>query len=223
MSGPPLFQREDFRRAVGAALRPGGLELTAKGLGHCRLPTGSRVVDVGCGRGASLALLTELGHGAVGLDPAPELLVEARRLAPEAMLLRATAEDLPLASGICDAVLCECVLSLTVDPQQALRELRRILRPGGWLVVADLYLRQPSVEAHSLAAGCATGAVGWDIWEQRLQSAGFAIVLGEDHSRSLAELAGHLLFAGLPTTALGLCGHRSKPGYAQWIARAEGP
>lgn len=221
MAQARLFEREDFLRAAGAALRPGGTLLTEIALEHCRLPGHALVADVGCGRGASLELLAARGFRAVGVDPSAELLAQAARLAPGALLARGTAESLPLASGRFAAAFCECVLSITLDPVAALGQLRRVLARGGFLVLSDLYLRLPAA-LDAPAPGCAAGAVPRQTLEARLTGAGFAILDFVDHTRLLAELASKLLFAGFSRESLGLCGPGpGRPGYCLCIAQRE--
>ena len=222
MSGVPLFLREDFRRTAGPALRPGGVGLTARALDFCRLPAGALVADIGCGCGASLALLTGTGLRAVGVDASPDLLAQAAGCAPRAVLVRGQARYLPLADKRCAAVLCECVLSVTDDPLAALVEMRRIVRPGGFLICSDVFLRSPAGCAIHRAAGCAAGAVSEKRVRERFRRAGFAIRLFEDHSRELARLAGQLLFSGVSRDALGACGQAGgRPGYYLCVAQAE--
>ncbi|EPR41253.1 Methyltransferase type 11 [Desulfovibrio sp. X2] len=236
----PLFARPDFQQAAGDALRPGGTALTTRGLELCAgmgdLPAGARVADVGCGRGASLALLAGRGLSPVGLDLSPELLGHAREHAcgrtsgqTAIPLLRASALSLPLAAHSCAAVLCECVLSLLGEPGRALDEFSRVLAPGGFLILTDLYLRARPEAGTRRAAGCAAGAAPQEEILQRLGAAGFTVRLFEDHSRLLAELAGRLLFAGLSLADLapslgtgrtdGQCGCAAgRPGYFLCIA-----
>ncbi|WP_243310184.1 DVU_1556 family methyltransferase [Fundidesulfovibrio agrisoli] len=229
-AAPPLFEREDFRAVAGPALRPGGEALTARLLDLAReqapglLGPGASVADIGCGRGASLRLLAARGFRPIGLEPSAELLNEARSLAPEALLLRGRAEAVPLRGGTCQAALCECALSVTSDPDAALAEMRRILAPGGLLLLSDLYLRQSGGGCGNPAPGCASGAVTRLELESRLERAGFALIVFEDHSRLLAELAARLLFAGFERAELGLgCQGGARPGYFLCIARKEAP
>lgn len=222
MDPVPLFEREAFRDVAGLALRPGGTALTEAALTHCFLAPGALVADIGCGRGASLPLLTRRGLAPVGLDPSPQLLAEARRHDHKAALTQATAEAVPFRAGAFAAVLCECVLSITRDPRTALGEMRRILAPGGFLVLTDLYLRDPVGSGAPRTAGCAAGAVPRDVVEERLHAAGFFVRVFEDHSRLLAELAGRLLFAGFDSSELGLgCTSCGRPGYFLCIAQTE--
>ncbi|GFK92184.1 Demethylrebeccamycin-D-glucose O-methyltransferase [Fundidesulfovibrio magnetotacticus] len=222
MGEPRLFELEDFLRAAGPALRPGGTTLTALALEHCRLPEGALVADVGCGRGASLALLEGKGFRAVGIDPSAALLSQAPREAPGARLALGRAEALPFKPGRFAAAFCECVLSLTADPLRALREIRRVLAVGGFLALSDLYLRDPQAGGAEPPPGCASGTVSRQTLEERLRQAGFAVLVFVDHSRLLAELAGRLLFAGLSIKDLGLGGPcRGRPGYCLCIAQRE--
>ena len=75
----PLCQRELFRLASADCLRPGGVELTERGLTHCAFGGGERVADLGCGPGVTLALLAERGLSPVGMDRSAAMLQEAER------------------------------------------------------------------------------------------------------------------------------------------------
>jgi ubiquinone/menaquinone biosynthesis C-methylase UbiE len=97
---------------------------------------GERLIDVGAGYGR-LANLYQGYRQTILLDYSPNLLRDARaRLAPNPPLtVAASFYDIPLADGACDTVVMVRVLHHAADPPAALRELRRILRPGGMLVL----------------------------------------------------------------------------------------
>ena len=113
-----LYQQPLFREAAGAALRPGGRELTVHALALCGFEQessgeGKCALDVGCGAGATLALLQERGFCVTGVDPDAAMLEESRSATRGLVqLLRGHAEALPLPDASQDLVLCECVLSL---------------------------------------------------------------------------------------------------------------
>ena len=109
-------------------------EITEKIL--AALPACGTVADVGCGSGELLLELARRGWKAIGVDPSPT--VPER---PEYRVFRGRAEQLPLSDGSADAVVLQCVFSLC-KPEETVRELARVLRPGGTLVVADLYARK---------------------------------------------------------------------------------
>jgi arsenite methyltransferase len=112
--------------------------------------SGERIVDVGCGPGFYVDELAEqVGNaGSVaGVDPsAPMLEVAARRTAARSNVAfhQGDAGALPLPDGGFDAVLCVQVLEYVEDIGGALRELRRVVRPGGRVVVWDVDWRTVS-------------------------------------------------------------------------------
>jgi ubiquinone/menaquinone biosynthesis C-methylase UbiE len=93
------------------------------------------VLEVGCGAGHLLARLP--AGRAVGLDLAESLLSRtARRLRGRAALAQGDAAALPFAAAAFDRVYCSEVLEHLVDPAAAVREIRRVLRPGGVAVLS---------------------------------------------------------------------------------------
>lgn len=100
---------------------------------------GDRVLDVGCGTGAlTLAVAGAVGPAGtvVGLDANPEMLAVARRKPVQVEWLEGRAEALPLPDNSFDAVASQFAFMFFDDKAQALREMLRVLRPGGRLVVA---------------------------------------------------------------------------------------
>ncbi|HEV2005106.1 MAG TPA: methyltransferase domain-containing protein [Candidatus Limnocylindrales bacterium] len=111
-----------------------------------RIGPGARVIDVGCGTGVLLPALAELVGSAgkvVGLDYAPDLLVRARERVRKAgfedivELVEGDAADLGFESGSFDAAHVERVLIHLPDADAAISEMRRVVRPGGWVVAAE--------------------------------------------------------------------------------------
>lgn len=102
---------------------------------------GERILDVGCGTGLLLERLGRATPAArlTGVDPVPEMLALARRrLAVSAAdLSEAAAERLPFGDGSFDAVVSASVFHYVRQPEAALSEMRRVLRPGGRLVLTD--------------------------------------------------------------------------------------
>ncbi len=98
--------------------------------------SGGRLIDVGAGFGR-LASLYRGHEQVILLDYSPDLLRDARaRLAPQPPLtVAANFYNIPLADGACDTVVMVRVLHHAADVLAVLRELRRILRPGGTLVL----------------------------------------------------------------------------------------
>ncbi len=192
----PLYEQEALHELTGGALRPGGLALTRELLAGCGFLPGAVVLDVGCGPGHSLALMArEFGLRPAGLDPSPVMLAKARRKAPEAELHQGSAMAIPCDPICFDGVLCECVLSLTDDPALGLAEMHRVLKPGGRLLLTDLYCRQPvhKVRVPGLKS-CLNGALPLDIIIGALIRASFTLVQVRDRSDLLRQLAGQIIF-----------------------------
>jgi demethylmenaquinone methyltransferase / 2-methoxy-6-polyprenyl-1,4-benzoquinol methylase len=101
------------------------------------LRPGARVLDVGAGTGVSTAAFTGEDRVAVGVDISLGMLAAGRRRRPHVPLLAADALTLPFADAAFDAVTISFALRNVVDPVAALREFRRVTRPGGRLVVCE--------------------------------------------------------------------------------------
>ena len=104
------------------------------------VPSGGRVLDMGCGTGPVLAELRAAGWQCSGLDAAPDMLAQAReRLAaaglPDDDLHQGDCRAAPFPDGSFDAVLCMGVISYIEDYAPILREIRRLVRPGGIAIV----------------------------------------------------------------------------------------
>jgi demethylmenaquinone methyltransferase / 2-methoxy-6-polyprenyl-1,4-benzoquinol methylase len=96
-----------------------------------------RVLDVGAGTGVSTEELARSGAYAVGVDLSVGMLRAGRRTRPHLPLLAGDALRLPFADGTFDAVTISFALRNVVDADAALRELARVTRPGGRLVVCE--------------------------------------------------------------------------------------
>src|SRR5439155_19115331 len=96
-----------------------------------------RVLEIGCGTGASFPYYGASATEIVATEPDPYMLERARKRAEEVGraidIRQAPAEDLPFADGSFDTVVSTLVLCTVRDPAAALAEVRRVLEPGGEL------------------------------------------------------------------------------------------
>jgi SAM-dependent methyltransferase len=122
------------------------------------LSPGLRMLDVGCGAGGWHARATQAGARLVGVDLMHGMVREARLagadLQPTPLLCLADAQALPFSDATFDRVLCAGVLYHVADCERALREIRRILRPGGRTVISTngAFAMRRIYELHSSAA-----------------------------------------------------------------------
>ncbi|MFD6431438.1 class I SAM-dependent methyltransferase [Streptomyces venezuelae] len=96
------------------------------------------VLDIGCGDGTAAATAAPLlaGHRVIGVDWSQDALKRAHARIPYVVRGELTDGGLPFADGAADAVLFSEVVEHLVDPDSALDELRRVLRPGGHLMLS---------------------------------------------------------------------------------------
>lgn len=132
-SSPPESYERYFVPSIGEPVAEDLLRAAALG-------PGERVLDVGCGTGIVTRLAAEAvgPEGSVtGLDVEPGMLAVARSVTgdPRIEWIEADAESIPHPDGSFDVVLSQMSLQFVEDPSKALREMRRVLAPGGRLVL----------------------------------------------------------------------------------------
>ena len=92
---------------------------------------GMRVLDVGCGPGGLTGELLARGCRVAAVDPAPQFVSACQARHPDAEVREGAAEALPWDDGTFDAALSQLVLHFMQDPDQGVREMARVTRPGG--------------------------------------------------------------------------------------------
>ncbi len=102
-------------------------------LSRLPLPANARLLDAGCGSGRTLQELKRYGE-ASGIELSPEA-AEIARGRGDLEVRIGRLEELPWESGTFDLITCMDVIEHTPDDRATLRELRRVARPGGWLIV----------------------------------------------------------------------------------------
>ncbi len=186
--------------ALGAATEAIEQRLVLELLGRVE---GRRFLDAGCGDGALACAVAARGAVATGLDPDPAMVEAARaragreRVAVE--FVRGRIERLPFADASFDVVAAVTVLCFVQDAAGAMREMARVLRPGGRLVLGELGR--------------------WSLWAARRRVRGWlgSATWRKARFRSASELRALAEAAGLRVTAV-----RGAVFYppAGWCARA---
>jgi SAM-dependent methyltransferase len=175
----PAMQTEIPEAAVLASLGCGNPVAVAE------LRPGEVVLDLGSGGGIDV-LLSARRVGptgrAYGLDMTEEMLALARRNAREAgavnvEFLRGHIEDIPLPAETADVVISNCVVNLSPDKAAVLREVFRVLVPGGRVGISDVVAEDRLTPAERGErggwVGCIAGALSRGEYETMLADAGF--------------------------------------------------
>jgi arsenite methyltransferase len=149
------------------------------------LNPGETVLDLGSGGGIDV-LLSARRVGptgkAYGLDMTDEMLALARENQRKAGIenvefLKGEIEHIPLPDNSVDVIISNCVINLSADKDQVLREAFRVLKPGGRFAVSDVVTRgaMPSVirEKVLLWVGCIAGALEEKEYQTKLANVGF--------------------------------------------------
>ena len=185
--GPEVFGAALYGPDERADL-PDAAILASLGCGNptavAELRPGETVLDLGSGGGIDVLLSAKrVGPTgkAYGLDMTDEMLELARRNAAEAgatnvEFLRGSIEDLPLADAAVDVVISNCVVNLSTDKPATLREIARVLRPGGRIGISDIVARDdltPALRAERGSfAGCIAGALSFAEYRAGLRNVG---------------------------------------------------
>ena len=198
-----LYQSDLARLILGETLHPGGLALTNR-LGRLMgIQRDDWVVDLASGRGVSAMAVSRAFHCRVaGVEfshAATAAAVAASRANPvadQAFFLQGDAENPPLASSRFDGLFCECSMSIFPDKSRAVREIRRLLRPGGSLGLSDVMAEPGSLpgelEGNMGQVLCLSGALSVNGYRQLLEDGGLALQHQEDASVEILKLLGDL-------------------------------
>ncbi|MCW2992590.1 MAG: arsM [Conexibacter sp.] len=161
----------------------------------CGVPTavadlhpGETVLDLGSGAGADVLISAQRVGAtgkAIGLDMTDEMLTLARANAEQAgasnvEFVKGHIEDIPLADSSVDVVISNCVINLSGDKPQVLREVARVLKPGGRFAVSDVIADEDMDDATRADmaqwTGCIAGALTRQEFHDTLLAAGLTDV-----------------------------------------------
>ena len=149
------------------------------------LKAGETVLDLGSGAGFDCFLAAKkVGQKGkvIGVDMTPEMIDKARENAQKGdydnvEFRLGEIEHLPVADNTVDAAISNCVINLAPNKYDVMKEVYRILKPGGRITVSDLALRGelPKKIRDNMAAyvSCVAGAIHIDEYKTAVQSAGF--------------------------------------------------
>ncbi|MDE1840889.1 MAG: arsenite methyltransferase [Thaumarchaeota archaeon] len=179
------YDQDELRSIPEAAILGVGCGAPIK---FANLKDGETVVDLGSGAGIDAFLsankVSKSGQ-VIGIDMTDEMLDKARKNAKEGNYTNVEfrkgdiEKNIPVADNTVDAVISNCVINLTTDKTSAFRQVHRILKQGGRMVISDLVtdreVEQDQVNAEQWCS-CIDGALTRENYIQSIKKAGFVNV-----------------------------------------------
>ncbi|MEJ8553022.1 DVU_1556 family methyltransferase [Tepidibacter sp. Z1-5] len=229
-----VYESDDIRCVTGNTLRPGGFLLTNRAVLLCDILKNQKVLDVGCGMGATVDFLrSEFEIDAFGIDPSHKLINRGREL-KNLPIIEGVGESIPYDNKYFDAVFAECTLSLMKKYEDTLQEIHRVLKPGGFVIISDVFAKEPDYIdelKNSDIQTCLRGLIDIENLLIETENKGFEVIILEDWTSLLKQLMVDIIFKydsmdkfwNITTcencsdfkTKLSLC----KPGYFFMIAK----
>jgi len=125
--------------------RPGGIALTARAVEIGGFKPGSKILDVGCGAGTTVAYLAKtMGFQATGMDINPAFH------SADPKIIHGNATHIPFPDKSLDGIVMECSFSVVDDQQKVLQECYRVMKDNGKLIITDMYARGEPVHLNSI-------------------------------------------------------------------------
>lgn len=182
---------------LGEHFHPGGAASTRALASACLINRNSLVVDIAAASGKSAQLLAqEYGATVIAQDISLTNLQKGQRRHTDSQSravyhINGDAHTLPLADNSVDVILCECALCTFDDHNKALAEAFRVLKPGGFIGLSDLFLNQPlptSLNNELSRWLCIRDALPWHSIEPLVESVGFIAIYMQDKSSDLLTM-----------------------------------
>jgi len=192
-----LYESCVFDQLLGETLRPGGLKLTTRLAEVAGISSNHLVLDIACGKGTTAFFLArEYGCRVIGIDLSHKMIASCRARAKTEVISRVSfllgdGENLPFSDSSFDTVISECSFSLLPNKEVAARDIGRVLKSGGKLVMTDIILRgEVSKELRSQVsfACCFAGAWRAEEYIKLFERVGLQSPYVEDYSSELRKI-----------------------------------
>lgn len=174
------YGKKELGSVPGASILGAGCGAPVK---FADLQKGETVVDLGSGAGIDVFLsANKVGSSGrvIGIDMTDKMLVRAKRNAEKGGYANVEfrkgdiEERIPIDSGSADIVISNCVINLTTDKVKTFKEIRRVLKDGGRMVISDLVAdRQAETTDPEMWSSCIDGALAKSDYLASIKKAGF--------------------------------------------------
>lgn len=191
-----------LRTVLDGPLHPGGRRATENLLDRAKVTSGTQVADIGCGAGESLSAARDRGAKVVGVDHTPN----------GENVVQGDMRHLPLSSNSVEVVLAECVMCLTGQREDALRETARIVQPNGYLALSDVVVDGPLPDLPaSITNGlCLEASQSRSKTIETIEAAGYHVTDTRNHRNDIMAMQQKLENKVNYEQILGLLGERGQ-------------
>lgn len=173
---------EELKCTTEKVNRPGGFSITARAIEFCAFQMGAKLLDIGCGSGATVNYLQEkFNLEAFGID------IDLQN--HQNNLVKAAAEQIPFPNLSMDGIIMECSLSLMKTQSAVLQECFRVLKPNSTLIISDMYARGEPARLD----GCLGKLDKKEYLVTLVESNGFKVELFEDYTHHLKTMWGQMI------------------------------
>lgn len=198
----PLFE---MQASFDVSKHLGGLKATDELLELCHITENSKILDIGCGVGATASYIAKkFGTQVTGVDKSERMIrqatkrIEKRKITDLVELKVADATTLPFEDNSFDIVMTESVLSFVENKQEALNELVRVTKSGGYIGLNESILLDSSPPKKILdtlegSQWFRSEVMTADSWITLLNNAGLENLIKQTHSiKTRSEFRGHV-------------------------------
>lgn len=192
------YESKAMRETLGTTLRPGGFLLTDEAVKFCKFKRGDKLLDIGCGMGATVEYLwNRYGLETVGIDPSRKLIEIGKKRNKTLNIIEGRGEDINFSRESINGVFAECTLSLMESRNKVISEAYRVLKKEGWFIVTDVYAKNPQF-IHELEDfhfnSCMRGLHDLEKLKEEFIEQGFKIAICRDCSDLLKQLMVKIIF-----------------------------
>ena len=193
-----LYEVPVMQDILGNALRPGGTDITKRAVEFCKFKVEDIILDLGCGKGATIKYLFDnYNIRAKGLDISENLVKEAEAINKDSEIVVSSGENIPFYKDFFDGVFAECTLSLMSNLEKTIGEVYRVIKHGGYFIISDIYSGKTEfleeLQGYSINT-CLRNPHNLLKLKNLLTEKGFNILLEEKYDKYMKQLIFKIIF-----------------------------
>ena len=163
----------------------GGLNLANEIIEMYKMDENAKVLDVGCGSGYSVNYLSEKGFDVTGIDSSEEIINLGKERYKDINIKVMDANNLDFPNNYFDLILFECSLSVMKNPEEILRNCRKLLKKNGIMLLSDFFFKQTGIYDDTYTL---------NYWNKLFADLNFQVINFQDKSKEWKNYLGMILW-----------------------------